>query len=328
MFDVITFGSATQDIFLELSENKSLLISDINSIKYFCLPLGDKLLIDDMQFFSGGGGTNVACSLANLGLKTAYYGKIGDDASGKIILDDLAKFKVNSKLCFRDKNLSTAVSFVISCGNDRTILVYKGACHFLDKSEIKLNEIEKAKWFYLAPFYEKTSELFSMLVNFAKEKDIKVAFNPSIYQIEKNDQYFIDNLSKVDILFLNKEEATILTKSPTAPIEELGKMIRKICPGIIAITQGDKGAVVFEGENLYRAYIYKVAVEDKTGAGDSFAAGFMSGLLKENDIEYAIRLGMINSAKNISQKGAKSGLLDRSELKILPNIDIIKDRAC
>lgn len=327
MFDVITFGSATQDIFLELPLSEDIL-KEFNAKKYFCLPLGDKLLVDEMQFFSGGGGTNVACSLANLGLKTAYYGKIGDDASGKIILADLAKFGVSSKFCFKDKSLPTAISFVISCGSDRTILVYKGACHFLAKSEIKFKEAQKTKWFYLAPFYEKTAELFSALVDFAKEKNIKIAVNPSIYQIEKNDQDFISSFSKIDILFLNKEEAVILTKAPEASIEELFIAIRKICPGIIVITQGDKGAVVFEGENLYRAYIYKVAIEDKTGAGDSFASGFMAGLLRENNIEYAIRLGMINSAKNISQKGAKIGLLNKAELKILPNIDIAKERAC
>jgi len=327
MFDVITFGSATQDIFLELPPSEKLLISDINSKKYFYLPLGDKILVDEMQFFSGGGGTNVACSLASLGLKTAYYGKIGDDASGKIILADLAKFGVNSKFCFKDRSLPTAVSFVISCGSDRTILVYKGACHFLTKSEIKFNEAQKTKWFYLAPFYEKTAELFSILADFAKEKNIKIAVNPSIEQIEKGGQSFEKSLSKANILFLNKEEAAILTKIPTASIEELGKIIRKICPGIIVITQGDKGAVVFEGESFYKADIYKVAIDDKTGAGDSFASGFMAGLLKENNIEYAIRLGMINSAKNISQKGAKTGLLAKEELKFLPNVDIIKERA-
>lgn len=325
MFDVITFGSATQDIFLELPQSEDAL-REFNAKKYFCLPLGDKILVDEMQFFSGGGGTNVACSLANLGIKTAYYGKIGDDVSGKIILADLAKFGVNSKFCFKDKSLPTAVSFVISCGEDRTILVYKGACHFLSKSEIKLNEIQKTKWIYLAPFYEKTAELFSMLVDFAEEKDIKIAVNPSIYQIEKNGQDFISNLSKVDILFLNKEEAAILAKNPEGSIEELGKAVRKICPGIVVITQGDKGVVVFEGENLYKAYVYKVGIEDKTGAGDSFASGFMAGLLRENNIEYAIRLGMINSAKNISQKGAKIGLLAKAELRILPNVDVIKER--
>ena len=332
MFDVITFGSATQDIFLELPESgggneKKLLVSDTDSKRYFCLPLGGKVLVDEMQFFSGGGGTNVACSLANLGLKIAYCGKIGDDAPGKVILNDLAKFGVSSKLCLKEKKTSTAISFVISYGEERIILIYKGACHFLTKSDIQFNEIKKTEWFYLAPFYEKTSEMFSVLINFAKENKIKVFANPSIEQIEKNDQDFLQSLSKVDILLLNKEEALILAKSPSLAIEDLGKIIKKICPGIIIITQGNNGAVVFDEENLYRAGIYKVAVKDKTGAGDSFGAGFLAGLLKENNIEYAIRLAIINSAKNVNQKGAKTGLLNKADLKILPNVDIMRERA-
>lgn len=318
MFDVITFGSATQDIFLEL------LKSNFNNN---CLPLGGKILIDEMQVFSGGGGTNVACGLSSLGFKTAYSGKVGNDASGRLAIADLKKFGVNTKLCLNDKVMPTAVSFVLSCATDRTILVYKGACHFLLKSELNFKELQKAKWFYLAPFYEKTAELFSGLIDFAKEKHIKVAVNPGLEQIEKGEQSFEEALSKTDILFLNKEEAGVLAKNPNSSVEEIAKIIRKFCPGIIVITQGENGCLVFDSEHFYKAGIYKVASVDKTGAGDSFASGFIGGLLKENNIEYAIQLAMLNSAKNISQKGAKIGLLNKAELKILPKIDIVKERA-
>ena len=326
MFDVITFGSATQDIFLELPLSEDIL-KEFNAKKYFCLPLGGKFLVDEMQFFSGGGGTNVACSLANLGLKTAYYGKIGDDASGKIILVDLAKFGVSSRLCQKDRSLPTAVSFVISCGNDRTILVYKGACHFLTKPEINFNILKRAQWLYLAPFYEKTAELLFDLVFFAKNNNIRVVINPSIFQITRDDPDFKIILAGADILLLNREEAGILINNPALDIKEMAKEVFKICSNLVVITEGERGAIVFDGENFYQSGIYKVAVEDKTGAGDSFGAGFLAGLLRENNIEYAIRLGMINSAKNISQKGAKIGLLNKAELKILPSVDITKERA-
>ena len=135
MFDIITFGSATHDIFLELSEDKKLVVSD-SSGKSFCLPLGGKILVDEMQSFSGGGGTNVACGLAGLGLKVAYCGKIGKDAFGALALSDLKNFGVDKSLCLKDKDIPTAVSYILSCEKDRTILIYKGACHFLLKSEL------------------------------------------------------------------------------------------------------------------------------------------------------------------------------------------------
>lgn len=326
MYDIITFGSATQDVFLELSESEKLL-KDIDSVKSFCLPLGGKVLVEEMKSFSGGGGTNVACSLANFGFKTAYFGKIGSDSSGKLVLADLKRFGVSTELCSINKKLPTAISFIISCAKDRTILVYKGACHFLEKKDIKPRKIKKAKWFYLAPFYEKTTEIFSVLIKLALEKNIGIAVNPSAYQIEKNSPDFITALSGADVLFLNEQEAAMLVKgSSSATIADLAKMVSKICSGIVVITRGDKGVFVLAEENFYSAGPYMVSVEDKTGAGDSFAAGFLAGLLEEKDIEYAIRVALVNSAKNISQKGAKSGLLTKSELKILPNLDIIKQR--
>jgi len=326
MFDVITFGSATNDIFLQLPEDENMKEAEMKTQDFFCLPLGQKLLVEDMQVFSGGGGTNVACGLSALGLKVAYLGKVGDDGAAKLVMNDLARFKVNTTLVRKDKSLATAVSFILSKKTDRTILVFRGACHFLNKQEINFGQIQKAKWFYIAPLYEKTADIFGDLVEFAKMNNMQLAVNPSIFQITREDQSFKNALAKVDILFLNQNEGEILARNPILSVEELAKTIHRICPGIIVITQGEKGALVFEGEHFFKASVYKVFVEDRTGAGDSFASGFLAGLFKENSIEYALRLAMVSSGQNISQKGAKNGLLKQSELKVLPNIDIIKER--
>ncbi|MDD4990398.1 MAG: carbohydrate kinase family protein [Candidatus Pacebacteria bacterium] len=333
MFDVITFGSATNDIFLKLPEDKNIKNTENGIRDFFCLALGEKILVEDMEVFSGGGGTNVACGLSALGLKTAYLGKVGNDSAGRLVINDLERYSVSVQLLKKDKSLPTAVSFILSSGHDRTILVFRGACHFLNKEEIfrdspwRKGTVPEAKWLYLAPLYEKTAEFFSDLVGFAKSNNIKVAVNPSIYQIKRENAKFLETLAKADIIFLNKEEASIIANSPNSSAEETAKIIHKICPGIIAITQGDNGAVVFDGERFFKASVYKVAAVDKTGAGDSFAAGFLAGLFKANDIEYAIRLAMVNSSGCISQRGAKNGLLTQSELKLLPNTDIIQERA-
>lgn len=326
MFDVIAFGSATNDVFLRLPENEIKVENKIQEAKRFlCLALGNKVLVDDMQVFSGGGGTNVSCSLSSLGFKTAYCGKVGKDGAGRIVLDDLAKFKVSTSLCLKEKSLATAISFILSVDLDRTILVFRGACHFLSKEELNFSQLKDVKWFYLAPFYEKTAELFGDLVEFAKDNDVKVAANPSVFQIEK--EGITEYLNKVDILFLNQEEAALLAKMPVQQdAAVLAKAISRFCSGVIVVTKGEKGVLVFDGERFFKAGVYAVAVADKTGAGDSFAAGFLAGLLQENNIEYAIRLAIVNSGRCISQLGAKNGFLKQAELKLLPSIDIIKER--
>jgi len=124
MFDVITFGSATNDMFLKIGDNKGL-------------QTGRKVLVNDLQIHSGGGGTNSACALRNLGLKVAYVGKVGDDDFGERILSDLRKFKVETRFVEISKTEPTALSVIVSpIKKDRIAFVYQGACHTMSKADI------------------------------------------------------------------------------------------------------------------------------------------------------------------------------------------------
>ena len=83
MFQVVTFGSAIWDIFIrdkELNCNKKN-----NSLKEvnICFPLGSKIDIDEIHFFSGGGGTNSAVTFSFQGIKTSYCGMLGFDPAGE-----------------------------------------------------------------------------------------------------------------------------------------------------------------------------------------------------------------------------------------------------
>ena len=97
-FDIVTFGSAVIDTFVhtEVAEKK-------NFIYY---PVGGKILIKDLTFSTGGGGTNTAVAFARLGLKTGCICKVGEDANGKMILsllkDENIKFigKVDQKMIY------------------------------------------------------------------------------------------------------------------------------------------------------------------------------------------------------------------------------------
>ena len=78
------------------------------------------------------------------------------------------------------------------------------------------------------------------------------------------------------------------------------------------MTKGSAGVVVSDGRYLYRSKALKGKAVDRTGAGDSFASGFLSGLLKsKGNIEYGIQLGMANSIACLSKFGAKNGLLKK-----------------
>jgi ribokinase len=326
MFDVITFGSATRDTFLMLKEGSYLISQgDFLDREGLCFPLGSKIFIKDLQVESGGGGTNTACTFSNQGFKTAYCGKIGDDKRGEAILEDLKKFNVATEFVIKDGSYPTAYSAILSVPHrERTILIYRGNCHFLKKEEIPWEKVKKARWFYLAPLSERSAEIFPDLVDFAKKYKIKLAVNPGNTQLKLDKDTLKSLLKEVAVLILNKEEASLLTGVPPESEEELIKGVAFFTEGIVVITKGREGSLVLEKNCLYRAPSNNVLPLEKTGAGDAFGAGFLSGLLQENSIEYAIQLATANAVSCIQKIGAKNGLLKKGEWGSWPKVKVTK----
>jgi len=314
IYDVITFGSATFDIILY---SKEFLVKKVKDKKFITgqgifFPFPSKVNLEKIYFFTGGGGTNVAASLASQGFKVAYCGIVGKDLAGKEIISDLKKFRVETKFVFQTKAKPTNHSIVIVANKDRTCLVFRGASELLTKKLIPWSKL-RAKWFYLAPLSGKLAFLFDDLVNFAKKNKIKVFANPGHSQLKLGLKRLKPILEKIDILLLNQEEASFLTKIPYQKEREIFKKIDEFVPGIFIMTKGREGAVVSDNKNLWRAKPKDVKVLDKTGAGDAFGSGFLAGILKKGDIEFALQMAIANASACLQKIGAKEGILRKGE---------------
>jgi ribokinase len=310
-YDIITFGSAAQDIYV-----KSKFLKTSN--KDVCLDLGSKIDVEDVTVTTGGGGTNTAATFAKQGFKTAFCGAIGKDIAGTEIIKELKKLGVDTKLIIKSKENKTNTSVIISSSSlDRTILVYRGASEAIGVNEIPWKKIKKAKWFYIAPLTGLLCDTFGEIVDFAKRNGISIAINPSKQQLSLPVEQLGLILKKVDILFLNQEEASYLTKISFENEVEIFKEIDKLCPGIAVMTKGGQGVVASDGKYLYGAPgsgTIKTNIVDTTGAGDAFASGFLSDYIRTNgDIEKAIQLGLANGLANLNQVGAKTGILSKKD---------------
>ena len=316
MFDIITFGSATLDIFVISEKTKLWKIKEKTG---FFLPLGEKIEGEKIFLRTGGGGTNAAATFAKQGFNTAFCGMIGDDFFGKLILEELKKFKINSNFVFKTKKEKTNCSVIVSAGEKgKSILVYRGASKFLSKKEIIF---QKADWFYIAPFPDKTASRLETLITFANKNDIKIALNPGKYQLTLPKKKIRELLKKIDILILNKEEANILIKGSE---QKIFKELNKLTKGIIIITNGEKGMSASDGKFIYKAGILKRKVSDRTGAGDSFGSGFVSGFIRNKNIVSAIQLGTANAISCLKKVGAKEGILEKKET--YPKIKVSKTK--
>lgn len=309
MYDVITVGSSTIDVFANTESELIKIKTAKQEEELIAYPSGSKILIKELNFTTGGGGTNTAVSMRKLGLKVAYLGKIGNDNNGKRILELLKKDKVDF-VGAKGKEITGYSVILDSMAHDRTILTYKGCNNNLNFNEINLAKL-KTKWFYSSSMMEKSFKTLEKLSDFAKKKHIKIAFNPSSYLAEKGKNYLKKVLSNTNILILNNEEASLLVGKET--INSCLKDLRNLGPEIVVVTQGRRGATAFDGKYIYSIKSHHMKVVESTGAGDAFASSFLAGIIKKNDIKFALQLGLANAESVITHHGAKHKLLTWNE---------------
>lgn len=313
MFDVITIGSATVDVFAQ-TESELIKFKTVHGEDDFiAYPSGSKILITDLQFLIGGGGTNTAVSFARLGLKTGYVGKLGKDTHGKMVLDLLKKEKVSF---LGGYGKDTGYSIILdSIEDDRSILTYKGAVNELELKDVKKKSFQ-ASWLYVSSMMGKSYETMLALVKQAKAQGGKIAFNPSSYQAKQGKEHLQDMLSLVDVLVLNKEEAKYLVGP--VPLEYLLKRLRDLEPKIVVVTDGRRGTFVYDSTKVYHAIPQRhLTIKETTGAGDAFASTFVAGLILKKSIPDCIKMGMLNAESVIQNYGAKNILLSRKKLLAL-----------
>ncbi len=332
MFDIITIGTATRDVFLEsplfkpikdpehLSEKKGFPTGEAQ-----CFALGSKIEVEKIVFTTGGGATNTAVTFSRQGLKTAAVIKVGQDEGGKAITKELKKEKVDP-LAIEDKKQLTAYSVILlAVSGERTILVYRGASERLEEQEISWRKLS-SRWVYLAPGGISFDLLQHLVSNFAKQKT-KIAINPSKTQLSLGLKKLKPLLSEIDIVILNQEEASRLTGIPYQKDKLIFKFLDEEIGGILVVTEGGKGAKISDGRFVWQAGIFQEKVViDRTGAGDAFGSGFVGGIiektknqklitnsLKPEVIDYAIRLGSANATSVIEHIGAKEGIITKKE---------------
>lgn len=300
---IIVIGSATRDIFIDAESLKKE--------KNFCFPFGEKTEIEKVRFFSGGGGVNVATTFALQDLKTNFCGVIGQDLIGAEIIKELKEKKINTDLLKIKKDKTTDLGMIFHANRERTIILCHNASKSLNQKDIDLKKLKNTDWIYIAPLWGKSGNLTEKLISFAKKNKIKTALNPSLDQLSLKKISRIIN--QVDVLILNSQEASFLTKIQPFQEKSVIHKIASLTKAIVIITKGKKGAICFDGKFLYYIPAQEMKVIDATGAGDSFGSGFVTGLIKGIDMEKSLTLAMSNAIANIGVIGANQGLLKKGQ---------------
>jgi sugar/nucleoside kinase (ribokinase family) len=309
-FDVITIGAAVRDVYVQSDAFHVTNSSVIPGQKDACFVLGGKIEVDAPFFSTGGGATNAAATFAHLGFKAATICKIGNDRTGKDIVDDLEKHGIFTDLINTTDKDSTGYSTLLTTSTGRrTAIVYRGASSTLCKDDLpkKFN----APWIYLTSLGGNI-DLANTILDIAIKSNSKISWNPGSKELEYGISKLTPLFKKTNVLHLNREEAVKLTKVSRVDTRGLLHKVASSIDGIFVMTDGPNGAFASNGQDIFREFPTNAPVINATGSGDAFGSGFVAGLIEwPYDITNSLRLAALNAESVIGQVGAKNGILPR-----------------
>jgi len=320
--DVVAIGSTVRDAFFE-TDLEIAKWAKAPSGKALVVPFGEKFGVEKAHFTLGGNAANASITFARQGLRSAIFTKIGNDVAGEELRRVFKKERVNTKL-IETSDLHTAYSVLLLQKGERSILTYHGAMDEFDIHKANLDKL-KSKWWYVSLPGE-SYKTFDRLLSYAKKNNIKVALNPSFKHLTGDGrEKLLKHLKDISLLSVNGSEAALITGVGIKDTKKIFQKLDDLVPGIVAVTYGSKGAIISDGNYIYKAGIFKnKKLVDRTGAGDAFGSGFVAGLIRSKEkcvkgncnpenIEYAIRLASANSTSVVEQMGASEGVLKRKE---------------
>ncbi len=314
--DVLCVGDGIIDAFL-LLQHADEHSHEADEGREFCFRLGAKIPVDDCQFLLGGDASNVAVGLSRLGFTTALVAETGDDAFAHMITVGLEKEHVGLDFFKQTPNTPATFSVNIVFMQDRTIL----SRHVKRAHDLQFQSAQ-TKWVYLTSVGEEWKGLYQRVLEYVKEKNVKLAFNPGSHQLKEGRDSFMNVLHAADVVFVNREEAEKIaygtermTDGFNQP-ETLLRELQKLGPKVVNITDGDQGSYAIDQTGkVYHQGILPGKFVQKTGVGDAYASGFLASFMQdETDIQKAMLWGAGNASAVIEHMGAQGGLLTKEQL--------------
>jgi len=259
---------------------------------------------------SGGSGANTIAGLAQLGSRAAYVGKVKDDQLGAIFAHDIraqgAVFE--TPLAPKDAADETGRCMVmVSPDGERSMNTYLGVSEHLAPSDIDAAMMARADWLYLEGYRfdgPESHEAFAKAVRACKAGGGRASVTLSDpFCVDRHRDAFRRMIrDDLDLLFANEHEIMSLYRTSTLE-DALDACAADV--HFAAITVGPHGAWVIEGGRRTLVPTTPAHVEDATGAGDLFAAGFLHGLVTGRPPETCARMGSLCAGEIISHIGAR-----------------------
>jgi sugar/nucleoside kinase (ribokinase family) len=259
---------------------------------------------------SGGSAANTIVGLASLGGRGAFVGRVKNDKLGHAFSHDIRAAGVAFTTSAADSGPSTGRCYVlVTPDGERTMNTYLGAAQDLHPADIDEGMIASSAIVYLEGYLwdpKNAKDAFLKAAKIAHESERKVALSLSdAFCVDRWRDEFLQLMRSgtVDLIFANEAELQSLYQ--TSDFDSAVKALRNDID-IAVVTRSEKGCLVIGPDGIEAVPASPVKkVVDTTGAGDLFAAGFLSGLARGADDRTCGRLGALAAGEVIQHLGAR-----------------------
>ena len=312
-YDIVAIGNAIVDV---ISQSSDDFLDEEQLVK------GSMALIDaaraqelyrDMgpaREISGGSGSNTLAGASVLGRQCALIAQVADDQLGEVFAHDIRATGIDFDVPPLGKEPPTARCLIfVTPDAQRTMNTFLGASQFLPPAAVDSALIASGAILYLEGYLwdaEEPKAAMALGIDIAREHGRKVAFTLSdTFCVDRHREEFVGLIDggKIDILFANEAEIMMLSET-----EDFDAAVAQTAAKVetLIVTRSEKGAIaVRDGKTTAVAAEPVEHIVDTTGAGDLFAAGFLSGYIEQRPMEECLTIGAIAAAEVISHYGAR-----------------------
>ncbi len=254
------------------------------------------------QRAAGDSAANTMSGLARLGAKSGFLTMMGNDEMGQFFSNEMTRTGVEMLALKSDTPTGRVIAMVTPDG-ERTFATCLGASIELSPDDIKPELFDNWDIFYIEGYLVANPDMLRKAISTAKDKGLKIAIDLASYNVVEESRDFLLELvnNYVDIVFANEQEALALTGMEP---ENALHYIAERCE-IAVVKIGAKGAYIQRGNEIVTIPPMKADVVDTTGAGDMWAAGFLAGLVKGENLQKCGMMGAIVAKNIIEVMGAK-----------------------
>ena len=309
MKSILGIGNALTDILAVLPDDTLLrkFHLPLGSMQHVDMETGDRIWEDlkhyGVKYVPGGSAANTITCTAIFGMPSGYVGKIGNDDLGNLFKSSMEQFGVKAQMLYGTKSSGRCMVFITGANAERTFADYMGATLEMGPDDLDPSFFEGYDYFHIEGYLVQNQALISKAARLAKAAGCTISIDMASYNVVESNNTFFHNLVEnyVDIVFANETEAKAFTKKePQEAIVELANLCK-----IAVVKVGKAGSMIKSGNEYYFIEPWPAKPIDATGAGDTYAAGFLYAHSLGLPLKVCGEIGSIIAAKVVEVIGTK-----------------------